>query len=85
MSIRAGTKTIGGNNVRTRSRASPTLRRELKDNPSKIIQVGKRKEREEKKKGEALLTTATIARLPSNRHRRDYGHSVFRRESPRLL
>lgn len=52
------------------------------DNPSKIIRVGKRREkkRKKRKKGEALLTTATMsnARLLSNRHRRDYGHSLAR-------
>lgn len=53
------------------------------DNPSKIIRVGKRKEKrkeKKRKKGEALLTTATMsnARLLSNRHRRDYGHSLAR-------
>lgn len=48
----------------------------------KSFGLGKEEKRKEKKrkKGEALLTTATMsnARLLSNRHRRDYGHSLAR-------
>lgn len=75
--------------VRTRSRASPTLHERII--LRKSFRLGKEKRRrrrrrrkekkgKRRKKGEALLTTATMsnARLLSNRHRRDYGHSLAR-------
>lgn len=69
------TKTIGGNTFEQSLSHERIILR-------KSFGLGKEEKRKEKKrkKGEALLTTATMsnARLLSNRHRRDYGHSLAR-------